>query len=76
MNRINDATKAIGTTQQNIDGDPMIPAAPNGTSALPRPEYQPFNSIIEVSDIHAAAIGFISHENEVLGNSSASKLIL
>lgn len=62
MNRVNDATKAIGTTQQNIDGGPMIPAASNGISALPRPEYWPFNSIIEASDIHAAAIGFISHE--------------
>ncbi|KAM0986125.1 hypothetical protein ACFX13_013594 [Malus domestica] len=37
MNRVNDATKAIGTTQQNIDGGPMIPAASNGISALPRP---------------------------------------
>ncbi|TQE09733.1 hypothetical protein C1H46_004690 [Malus baccata] len=101
MNRVNDATKAIGTTQQNIDDGQMIPAASNGLiinekevsendshpgiSDSPRPEYCPFNCIIEASDaietsqpivdgapnIHAVAIGFISHENEVLGNCSA-----
>ncbi|KAM0959399.1 hypothetical protein ACFX2C_024566 [Malus domestica] len=84
MNRVNDPTKAIGTTQQNIDGGPMIPAASNGLiinekevlendshpgiSASPHAIETSQPIVDGAPNIHAAAIGFISHENEVLGN--------